>query len=181
MLAGVEFCAVVLSDGGGRTWSRHRRGALRDCHSLNFHASDGAWAYQAGGSGGGASVSQDGGRTFQQVGRGLTKKYGIVCAADPAQPEVWYVCTGPSPWGAFGKDSTAYLFRWSGGAGWHPIGWSAHPLRQTPTALATLPGAPGHLYAGLHAGDVMHTTNHGDTWQRLSFNLGGIWFGMLLV
>ena len=52
VLAGIEFGAVVRSEDGGETWSRHRRGALRDCHSLQFHHTNGNWAYQAGGTGG---------------------------------------------------------------------------------------------------------------------------------
>ena len=61
LLAGIEFGAVVRSRDGGQTWSGHRKGSLRDCHSLTFHQSNGDWVYQAGGSGGGASLSQDGG------------------------------------------------------------------------------------------------------------------------
>jgi hypothetical protein len=41
-------------------------------------------------------------------------------------------------------------------------------------ALLTDPAAPGHLYAGLSNGDVWGSTDHGDTWRKLSFNLGGI-------
>ena len=41
LLAGVEFGAVVRSEDGGHIWSRHRSGALRNCHSLNFHVADG--------------------------------------------------------------------------------------------------------------------------------------------
>jgi photosystem II stability/assembly factor-like uncharacterized protein len=63
LLAGIEAGAVVRSEDGGKTWSRHRRGALRDCHSLKFHATNGNWVYEAGGTGGGAAFSQDGGRT----------------------------------------------------------------------------------------------------------------------
>jgi photosystem II stability/assembly factor-like uncharacterized protein len=33
ILAGIELGAVVRSSDGGRTWSRHRRGAVRDCQS----------------------------------------------------------------------------------------------------------------------------------------------------
>ncbi len=180
VLAGVEFGAVVRSEDGGQTWSRHRRGALRDCHSLKFHAADGNWAYEAGGTGGGASFSRDGGRTFQKVARGLAKNYGIVCAADPARPEVWYVCVAASPFSAFGDEPAAHLYRSAGGAGWQPIGWAPHPLPRTPTALVTLPGSPGHLYAGLQNGDVWHTADYGDNWNRLPFNLESIWFSMLI-
>jgi len=123
ILAGVEFGAVVRSADGGQTWSRHRPGALRDCHSLKFHTVDGKWVYQAGGTGGGASFSQDGGLTFRKVKRGLAKHYGIVCAADPEKPEVWYVCVAPSPFNAFSRDAEIYLYRGMASESWQPIGW----------------------------------------------------------
>jgi hypothetical protein len=181
ILAGIEFGAVVRSEDGGQTWSRHRQGSLRDCHSLKFHTTSGNWVYQAGGTGGGASVSRDGGLTFHKKKRGLDKNYGIVCAADPEKPEIWYVCVAPSPFNAFGKDPKTHLYRAAGGAGWQPIGWQAHPLSVTPTALTTVPGASGHLYAGLYNGDVWHTTDYGDSWIKMPFSFAGIWFSLLVI
>jgi photosystem II stability/assembly factor-like uncharacterized protein len=179
ILAGVELGAVVRSSDGGKTWSRHRRGALRDCHSLKFHATDGDWIYQAGG--GGASLSRDAGCRFRKQNDGLAHKYGLVCAADPEQPEIWYVCVAPSPFNAFGANPRIYLYRSSGGAGWQPIGWQDHPLPAAPTALTTIPATPGHLYAGLHNGDVWHTADYGDSWTQLPVNLGQIWFSLLVL
>lgn len=181
ILAGIEFGAVVRSDDGGQSWSRHRRGALRDCHSLKFHASNGNWAYEAGGTGGGASFSRDGGLTFRKAKSGLAKHYGIVCAADPEKPEIWYVCVAPSPFNAFGKNPELYLYRATGGAGWQPIGWEAHPLPVAPTALTTVAGAPGHLYAGLYNGDVWHSSDYGDSWTKMPFSFEGIWFSLLVI
>jgi len=181
VLAGVEFGAVVRSEDGGETWSRHIRSALRDCHSLKFHHTDGRWAYQAGGSGGGASFSRDGGRSFQKAGRGLANHYGIVCAADPEKAEIWYVAVAPSPKNAFGGNPKVYLYRSTGGAGWGPIGWTDHPLPETPTALVTVPGKPGHIYAGLSGGHVWQSADYGDTWKRMPFNLGGIRFSLLVL
>lgn len=181
VMAGVEFGAVVRSEDGGRTWSRHRKGSLRDCHSLKFHAMNGNWVYEAGGTGGGASFSRDGGRTFQKAKRGLAKNYGIVCAADPEKPEIWYVCVAPSPMNAFGKEPEIYLYRSTGGAGWQPIGWQPHPLPVTPTALATVPDAPGHLYAGLYNGDVYHSSDYGDGWRKMPFSFDGIWYSLLVI
>ena len=173
VLAGIEFGAVVRSEDGGRTWSRHRPGALRDCHSLAFHHCDGEWMYEAGGTGGGTAVSRDGGRTWKQPKSGLAKKYGVACAADPARPEVWYAALAPGPGKAYGKNPEAYLYRASAGADWQPIGWGSQPMSQMPRSLVTRVDAPGHLFVGTTYGDVWHTADYGDTWQRLPFDLGG--------
>lgn len=181
VMAGVEFGAVVRSEDGGETWSRHRKGSLRDCHSLKFHATNGNWVYEAGGTGGGASFSRNGGVTFHKAKHGLAKNYGIVCAADPEKPEIWYVCVAPSPMNAFGEDPKVYLYRFTGGAGWQPIGWEPHPLPAAATALTTVPGEPGQLYAGLYNGDVWHSTDYGDSWTKMPFNFEGIWFSLLAI
>lgn len=180
LLAGIEFGGVVRSEDGGQTWSRHRRGALRDCHSLKFHAADGDFVYQAGGTGGGAAFSRDGGRRFRKAKRGLAKNYGIACAADPADPTIWYSSVARSPGVAYGDAPKAYLYRAGADAGWEQIGWAPHPLRETPTALVTLPDAPGHLYAGLRNGDVWHSPDYGDHWEKLLFNLGAIWHSLVI-
>ena len=173
VLAGIELGAVVRSEDGGRTWSRHRHGALRDCHSLAFHRCDGQWVYEAGGTGGGAAVSRDGGRTWEQPKSGLAKKYGVVCAADPTRPEVWYVALAPGPGKAYGAKAEAYLYRASAGADWQAIGWESHPIGQMPRALVTRPDAPGQLFVATTYGHVWHTADYGDSWQRLPFDLHG--------
>jgi len=181
VMAGIEFGAVVRSEDGGQTWSNHIKGTLRDCHDLTFHAVNGQWVYEAGGTGGGAAFSRDGGVTWRKAKSGLAKHYGVACAADPERPEVWYVSVAPNPGKAYGEKAEAYLYRMSGGAGWQPIGWQEHPLPQTPIALATVPNAPGHLYAGLTYGDVWHSADYGESWQKLPFNLGGVWRSMIVV
>lgn len=180
LLAGIEFGAVIRSEDNGQTWSPHLQGALRDCHSLKFHFTTANWVYQAGGSGGGVAVSRDGGRTFQRNRQGLAKSYGIVCAADPVDPEIWYVCVASSPFKAYGKYPETYLYRTDGKNGWHPIGWTAHPLHASPTALVTVRDSPGHLYAGLMNGEVWQSCDYGDNWRRLPFNLKRIWHTLLI-
>ena len=179
VLAGIEFGAVVRSSDGGRTWSNHVRGTLRDCHDMKFHASSGDWVYEAGG--GGAAVGRGNGRSWRKANAGLAKRYGVACAADPERPEIWYTAVGPSPAKSYGEQAEAYLYRAAGGADWAPIGWQPHPLPQMPIALVTDPAAPGHLYAGLTFGTVWHSADYGDTWQKLPFNLGRIWRTMLVI
>ncbi len=181
LLAGIEFGATVRSVDGGRTWSSHLNGALRDCHSLKFHAVNGAWVYEAGGTGGGASLSRDGGRTWQKMKAGLAKHYGVACAADAQRPEIWYLSAAPGPGKAYGEQPQAYLYRAAGGADWQAIGWEAHPMGQMPIALETDPVAPGHLYAGTTAGQVWHSADYGDSWRKLPFEFPSIWRSMLIL
>ena len=181
VLAGIEFGAVVLSTDGGRSWSGHRSGSLRDCHNLKFHASSGDWVYEAGGSGGGASVSRDGGRTWRKSGSGLAKSYGVACAADPERPELWYVSVAQSPGKAYGREAEAYLYRSDEEGGWQPIGWETHPMAAMPTALVTDPAAPGHLYAGSVNGDLWFSADHGDAWEKLPVKFKYVWSSMLVL
>jgi len=179
ILAGIEFGAVIRSRDEGVTWSAHRRGALRDCHSLKFHSTHGEWAYEAGGTGGGVSYSQDGGVTWRKRKDGLAHHYGVTCAADPAKPDVWYVSLAPNPSLAYAPQAQAYLYRSSGEEDWQPIGWEPHPLSSMPLSLLTDPNAPGHLYAGLSNGEVWHSGDYGETWMKLPIHLPG--FGRSMV
>ena len=86
IVVGIELGAVVRSGDGGKSWSGHRKGSLRDCHTLVAHDSDGNWFYEAGGTGGGAAFSNDGGVTWRQHKAGLDRSYGWACAADPGDP-----------------------------------------------------------------------------------------------
>jgi hypothetical protein len=182
MLAGIEAGAVLRSDDGGQTWSGHRQGADRDCHSMTFHASDGNWIYEGGG--GGPAVSQDGGRTWRHPIEGLDGRYCWACAADPRRPEVWYVSAAPMiawpnifafPAAHYDGRANAAIYRRSGGAPWEKLsGGLPQPLDYMAYGLLTDPNAPGHLYAGLSNGDVWHSDDYGDSWEQLPVNLGGI-------
>ena len=173
IVVGLEAGAVVRSEDGGQSWSGHCRGAMRDCHSLTYHISDERWVYEGGGTGG-AAWSRDGGKHWTQPRRGLDRQYGWAVAADPHNPEVWYVSVSVCPWQAHSAGSAeACIFRWSGDA-WLKLGGGLpQPLNDMPYSLLADPAAPGHVYAGLGNGDVWHTVECGDTWQRLPFNLWG--------
>jgi hypothetical protein len=182
LVVGIEAGATVLSLDGGQTWTRHRQGALRDCHSLTFHASHGDWVYEAGGSGGGAAFSLNGGLTWSQPRGGLDRHYGWAVAADPAQPQTWYVSMSPTPLKAHSERSAeAGIFRNERGH-WKRLGGGLpQPLSQMPYGLITDPNSPGALYAGLSNGDVWLGSDYGDQWQQLPVNLGGIQRAVVLL
>ncbi len=181
---GIEAGATVLSRDGGQTWTGHRKGALRDCHTLIFHALQGEWLYQGGGTwrGSGSAFSCDGGRRWASRQDGLVHPYGWAVAADPERPEVWYLSASPGPTKAHSEhDAQAGIFRHDG-ARWQRLGGGLpQPLNYMPYALLTDRAAPGHVYAGLSNGDVWHSPDHGDHWQQLPCSLGAIHRAMVLL
>ncbi len=114
----------------------------------------------------------EGGRRGQQRWRpdrsqprdGLDRHDGWACAADPEQPEIWYVAASTGPvtptvWITPKRTSTAPRED----AGWTNLaGGLPDPLDYLPTTLMTDPRAPGHLYAGLSNGDIWFSSDHGD-------------------
>jgi hypothetical protein len=182
IVAGIEAGAVVRSSDGGLSWSGHRRHADIDCHDLTFHASDGRWAYEAGG--GGPAFSRDGGERWTHPLDGLATRYSMAVAADPARPEVWYVTAAPlwtlgalatGPVGHSEGGARAAVYRSSGGACWERLGGGLpQPLDHPPYGLATDPNAPGHLYLGLSNGVLWRSQDHGDGWDRLDVRVRGV-------
>lgn len=176
LVVGIEVGAVVQSRDGGQTWTDHRRGALRDCHSLAFHVTNGDWVYEAGGTGTGVAVSCDAGEHWAQPRDGLDRHYGWAMAADPTHPDIWYASLAPGALKAHSDhNAQAVIIRSMSGAPWQALaGGLPQPLDHMPYALLTDPTAPGDLYAGLANGEVWHGTEYGDTWQQLPFQLGSI-------
>lgn len=191
VIAGVEYGGMFRSTDGGRTWQGHLSGTSRDCHNLRFHHTDGKWIYQAAG-GWPAAVSCDGGVTWEQPRRGLGwSLYGMACAADVSDPEIWYVSAAPHaifpqihkmPRGHFDGEANAFIFRKRGADHWVRLGGGLpQPLPHMAYALVTLPDKPGHLYAGLSNGDIWHTDNYGDQWRQLPFDLGRIQYSLIIL
>ncbi len=176
LVVGIELGAVVRSSDGGQTWTDHRRGALRDCHSLAFHRSAGDWVYEAGGSGAGVSFSRDAGAYWTQPRDSLDRHYGWAVAADPAQPDIWYASLSPGALKAHSvHNAQAIIARSMRGTPWHVLtGGLPQPLNHMPYALLTDPASPGEVYAGLSNGEIWHGTAYGNIWQQLPFQLGRI-------
>jgi photosystem II stability/assembly factor-like uncharacterized protein len=193
IVAGLEFGALLRSDDGGMSWSKHLKGADRDCHTVTFNALDGRWIYQGGG--GSAALSSDGGITWKGfkpahplaailegfgkpiLHHGLDRHYGWAAAGDPHQPQIWYFSASFSPMRAHGSSgqAEAHLFRCTDGETFEKLsGGLPDPLPHMPYALITDVEHTGHLYAGLSNGDIWQTRDYGDSWVRLDVNVGGI-------
>ena len=169
IVAGIEAGAVVRSADAGRTWQDHRRGAMRDCHHLVAHATVDGRFYE-GGHGGGA-CSTDAGETWGRPA-GLDRKYGWAVAADPANPDCWYVSVAPGIQ-AHSDHAQAAIFRSDGGDWRRVSGGLPEPLDFMPYALISGP-APGQLLAGLASGEMWESQDHGDRWTRLDVRMPSI-------
>ena len=176
IVAGIEAGAVVRSADRGRTWTGHRPGAMRDCHSLAFHATNGKWAYQGGAwfRHGPGAYSRDGGVTWTSDRDGADRAYGWAVAADCARPEVWYVSAAPGI-RAHGTRADAAIYRSAGGAGWQRLGGGLpDPLHGMPYALLTDSATSGVVWAGLSSGDIWMSDDFGDSWTKIPIQLPGI-------
>lgn len=165
MLVGIEAGAVVRTTDGGASWQGHRRGALRDCHTLAFHASDGRYAYE-GGHGGGA-FSRDAGATWSRL-PGLGRvKYGWAAAGDAADPELKFLSVARGVRAAHGARRHGFVVRSRGGESWRPV-------LEAPAMPYSLIAEDGRLYAGLSDGSVLETRDAGASWHALPFRFAGI-------
>ena len=189
MMVGIELGAVLRSADGGESWSGHLKGSLRDCHTMAFHETDGNWVYEAGGSGGGAAVSKDGGKSWQQEKKNLDRSYGWSCVGDGVDPQTWYVSASSQakfpnfvPQAHVDGKANASIYRRRGGEPWERLtGGLPDPLNNMAYSLKTDPQESGHLYAGLSSGDVWFTSDSGDSWQQVPVNLGGIHRDMVVI
>lgn len=165
MLVGIDAGAVVRTTDGGRTWAGHRHGALRDCHSLTFHATDGRYVYE-GGAGGGA-FSRDGGDAWRRP-PGLGRvRYGWAAVGDAEDPDLKFLSVARGVRAAHGARRHGYVVRSRGDDAWRPV-LEADAM---PYALIA---ERGRLYAGLSDGSVLDTTDAGATWHALPFRFPGI-------
>lgn len=205
IIVGIEAAGLLRSSDGGGTWEGHPKGAVRDCHDLAFHPTDGSWVYEGGG--GSAAFSNDGGKTWSQpdplnllgelvkfvfkrsadrsaptAGK-LDRRYGWAVAADPAQPEIWYFSASTGPSKAHGEgDARAYIYRCKDSENWERLsGGLPQPLNHFPYGLLTDVDAPGRVYAVLQNGDIWQSNNHGNDWSQLPLNIGSVWYRAVLV
>jgi len=165
LLAGIELGGLMRSTDGGETWEDHRSGAQRDVHSLAWHPEVEGVAYEAGG--GGAAWSEDWGETWTPADEGRDRHYTWSVAADPDDPQRWFVSASTGPFRAHRQgDPQAHVYRRENG-GWRALeGGLPDPFPAMPYALVSLGET---VLAGLANGDLWQSDDRGDTWSRCGF------------
>jgi photosystem II stability/assembly factor-like uncharacterized protein len=169
LLVGIEGGRILRSEDGGATWRRLRSGVAADCHAISFHPRDASHAYEAAGFG--ASFSRDGGASWTRAAQGLAGRYSMTVAADPADPELWYLGAAPMRH-AHTPDARAALYRARLGQPWERLDGGLPPqLDHLPRALAARSDA---VYAGLGSGDVWRSVDKGENWELLPYSFDGL-------
>jgi photosystem II stability/assembly factor-like uncharacterized protein len=162
LLVGIELGGLMRSTDAGESWEDHRPGAQRDVHSLAWHPRAVGRAYEAGG--GGSAWSEDAGATWHPADDGRDRHYTWSVAADPDDPDCWYVSASTGPFAAHGgRDPRARIYRRLGAGPWQPLaGGLPEPLPAMPYALVA---ADGRVFAGLADGQLWESADRGDTWR----------------
>lgn len=156
--AGIEACGVLRSEDGGRTWSGHRRRALRDCHELLVI---GGRVYEAGS--GGLAVSSDDGYSWQRRRAGLDRRYGwSVTVAEEAA----YLAVAPY-FATHSGNSRACVCRQRGEGPWERC---TEEFSSLPKLGAT---TDGEVFAALGDGALIHSKDKGESWRRVPADTGG--------
>lgn len=173
IIAGIEFGGVHLSLDGGKSWMGHIEGAIKDCHSLTYHRTNGNYIYEGGGIGVGAAISRDGGRTWEQDKEGLDRHYGWSVAADPEDPETWYASFSTGPMKAHSnKNAQACIYRKNKGLPWKKLKLGfMDEFSYMPYSLIST-DQPGLIAAGFKNGDIWWSKDYGNSWQQEKINLG---------
>jgi hypothetical protein len=183
VFVGVELGGVMRTTDGGATWEDRKPGSQYDCHSLAIPVAAPERLYEA--AGGGVAISVDRGATWRAADDGMDRHYAWSVAADPVDPNCWYVSASTGPFVAHRQDGDAQagLWRKLGDAPWEPLGSPAgddpdaplhHPNRAMPYALATLPGWPDGLIVGLRGGTLLLSEDRGETFAVLEAGIPGI-------
>lgn len=160
LLVGIELGGLMRSEDGGASFTDHRPGAKRDVHALAWHPTTTDRAFEAAGDG--AAWSSDGGISWQALDAGRDLRYCWALAADPADPDRWYVSAASGPGAAHAAHGArGRLYRWEVDA-WRPL---PLPATAMPYALAA---THGELIAALTDGRVLRSGDRGERWEEAS-------------
>ncbi len=114
----------------------------------------------------GVHRSQDGGDTWERVGRQRIDDHVTALASDPSEPERFYVGTEPS----------RVSVTTDGGDAWHHLeglsdlpsatSWAFPPRPSTHHVrwIEVAPQDPAHLYVAIEAGALVRSFDGGETW-----------------
>nr|WP_299472316.1 exo-alpha-sialidase [uncultured Roseibium sp.] len=191
---GISAAGVFATEDGGKTWERRNRlsnAAACESHSHPAAPSDGETGHcvhnimLAPGSGDllyqqnhhGVWRSSDGGRSWDDINKGLPSTFGFPIRIHPRDPQtIWTFPLNGDAAGRFPPDAAAAVWKSeNGGETWEA---KREGLPQTACFFTVLRQAmagdtrdPAGLYFGTNSGSIYASFDEGDTWTEIARHL----------
>jgi photosystem II stability/assembly factor-like uncharacterized protein len=188
---------ILLSEDGGESWSDVRYPIDMDVHSVTFDPVTGSTIYAA--TGGGENypdptpppkgrplyLSSDGGKSWKSISDQLPRTYAVPVRVHPRNSQTLYLGVAEEPppkWlNRPTKANSALMRSRDGGASWEELnGGFPRPCERMVECIDFDPAEPDHVFVGvggdgarytkLNEGDVFHSRDGGDHWEKLPLN-----------
>lgn len=186
MYVALQVGYMVRTEDGGKSWDLIDDGVDADIHTIvadpasfeRVTVATGGHDCRAGVAPGRALYnSLDGGQHWTPVAMQFSQEYSVPLVAHAARPAVMVTCLahGVPPWTGRPNGAEAVMIR-SKDAGhtWHELNTSGTLLGQFFAMGLTFDETdPNGIYAGLWSGQLIRSTDGGDSWQTLDVRLPG--------
>jgi photosystem II stability/assembly factor-like uncharacterized protein len=185
---------VLLSNDGGVSWSDVRYPIDMDVHSVTFDPANGAVLYAA--TGGGENFpdptpppkgrplyrSQDGGKSWESISDSLPRTYSVPVRVHPKNSRILFLGLAEEPppfWlNRPTKANGALMRSEDGGLTWRQlVSGFPSPYENMIECIEFDPGEADHVFVGtggegaryikLEKGEIFHSADRGDSWERL--------------
>jgi len=185
---------VLLSENGGESWTDVRYPIDMDVHCVTFDSTTSGVLYAA--TGGGENFpdptpspkgrplyrSLDGGISWESISDTLSRNYAVPVRVHPKDSKLLYLGVAEEPpplWlNRASKANGALMRSADGGMTWQQLeGGFPNPCQSMVECIEFDPTEPNHLFIGtggegaryikLETGELFHSGDRGDTWEKI--------------
>lgn len=188
---GISAVGVFQSEDGGATWELRNKGVRADfdpnpdpefgqcVHKVFLAAGERDVLYQQNHCG--VYRSENGGRTWTEITRGLPSQFGFPMVGHPRDAATaWVIPLTDADQGRYMPDAAAAVWRTRDrGASWTRLSDGLPQenayLGVLREAMAVDPLDPVGIYFGTSSGEVYASADEGASWQRIASHLPDVW------